>query len=256
MKIQILGAHNTRSRTARMTSILIDGVLALDAGSLASSLSFRAQAKVRDLLITHGHYDHVADIPAFAMNLFLRGKTVNIYCSPAVQKLLLDYLLNGDIYPDFTQRPPGNPIVRFTLVEPDRSVTVGGYTVRPVALRHALPALGYEITSADRKRVFYTGDTGADLAEAWKRTAPDLLIIEVTASNRYESTVREAFHLTPGLLRQQLTIFRQMHGYVPRVVGVHMNPEMESEIRQELADVAAALGTEIIPAREGLTLRL
>ncbi len=44
--------------------------------------------------------------------------------------------------------------------------------------------------------------------------------------------------------------------YLPRVVAVHMNPGMESEIRDELNDVAAALGTEIIPAREGLTLRL
>ncbi len=42
MNIRVLGAHNTESRTTRYMSLLVDGILALDAGGLTSSLSFNA----------------------------------------------------------------------------------------------------------------------------------------------------------------------------------------------------------------------
>ena len=40
MQLRILGAHNLESKDTRMECHLIDGVLALDAGSLARALIF------------------------------------------------------------------------------------------------------------------------------------------------------------------------------------------------------------------------
>ena len=71
MNIRLLGAHNCESPNSKMVSLLIDGAIALDAGALTSSLSFEAQRKLRAIFLTHQHYDHVRDIPAIAMNLFL-----------------------------------------------------------------------------------------------------------------------------------------------------------------------------------------
>ena len=51
MEIRILGAHNSESDTARLTSLLVDGTLAVDAGGLTSSLSFSEQAKVDNILL-------------------------------------------------------------------------------------------------------------------------------------------------------------------------------------------------------------
>jgi len=47
MDIKILGAHNIESRDSKYVSLLIDDVIAIDAGSLTSSLTFSAQQKLR-----------------------------------------------------------------------------------------------------------------------------------------------------------------------------------------------------------------
>jgi len=45
-------------------SLLVDEELAIDAGSLASGLTFEEQARLSAVLLSHGHYDHVRDVPA------------------------------------------------------------------------------------------------------------------------------------------------------------------------------------------------
>ena len=68
MKIKVLGAHNAESKYTALTCLLIDDKLVLDAGSLTSKMSFARQEKIRAILLTHGHYDHIRDVPAFAFN--------------------------------------------------------------------------------------------------------------------------------------------------------------------------------------------
>ena len=88
MKIQILGAHNCESQDTRLVSLLIDGVLAIDAGALTSSLSFKAQQKIKAILLTHQHYDHIRDIPALGMNSLLQETTISVYSTRAVRDAL------------------------------------------------------------------------------------------------------------------------------------------------------------------------
>ena len=64
MNIKFLGTHNAESKYTKLVSLLIDDVLAVDTGSLTSELSFSEQEKIKSILITHGHYDHIKDLPA------------------------------------------------------------------------------------------------------------------------------------------------------------------------------------------------
>jgi len=256
MDIQVLGAHDCESQNSKLVSLLVDDVLALDAGALTSSLSFLAQRKLKAILITHQHYDHIRDIPAIAFNLFLQGATINIYSIPTVYEVLATHLFNGRIYPKFMESSQNNPTVRFTVMEPGKSEQIEGYTVLAVPVKHSAPTVGYQITSPDGKVVFYTGDTGPGLADCWKYVSPQLLIIEVTFSNKYEEFAREKRHLTPGLLEQELTIFREVKGYLPQVVLVHMYPELEKEIEAEVAVVAETLNNSINLACEGMRIHL
>jgi len=64
MNIQLLGVHNCESQNTKLTSLLIDDILVVDAGGLTSSLSFEAQRKLKAILLTHQHYDHIKDVPA------------------------------------------------------------------------------------------------------------------------------------------------------------------------------------------------
>ena len=251
MKILFLGAHNTESRDTRLASLLVDDVLALDAGGLTSSLSFAEQLKLKAVLLSHQHYDHIRDIPALAMNLYLRQTTIDVYSIPSVYEALTSHQLNGDIYPRFLGQPGGEETIRFHAVEPYKEIQVEGYSVLPVPVVHSVSAVGYYVASPDGRAFLYTGDTGPGLYHLWRHVSPQLIIIEVTAPDRYIEFAREKGHLTPALLKEELSGFGQVKGYLPQVIAVHMNPALEAEIGAELADVAKELGSDITLAYEG-----
>jgi len=256
MEIRILGAHNCESQSSKLTSLLIDDTLALDAGGLTSSLSFEAQRKLMAILLTHQHYDHIRDVPALAMNFFFQGNTMNIYSTQPVYDALSNHLLNGKLYPKFLEKRGQVPIMRFTKIEPYKPESVAGYSVLAVPVNHSVPSVGYQITSPDGKIVFYTGDTGAGLTDCWQHISPQLVIIEVTAPNRYDEFAIRSGHLTPNLLQQELISFRELKGYLPQMALIHMNPDLENEIADEVAVVAQALSNPITLAYEGMQLHV
>ncbi|MFH0847118.1 MAG: MBL fold metallo-hydrolase [Chloroflexota bacterium] len=252
MKIQILGAHNVEALGSRCASILIDGRLALDAGALSSSLTLADQRNLEAILITHQHYDHVCDVPTIALNFYHNGLTLNLYTLRSVGEALSSHLLDGTLYPSFLGKPPEKPAVRFSVVESGESFKIGDYQILPLSVAHGVPAVGYQVTSAEGKSLFYTGDTGSGLESVWEKIAPDLLITEVTFANRHEAEG----HLTPNLLKGELAIFQRLRGYLPEVVVCHVSPEDEIEIAWELATVASELGSRISLAYEGMSLYL
>lgn len=255
MKIRFLGAHNCETKDTRLVSLLVDQVLAIDAGGLSSSLSLEAQRKIKAVLLTHQHYDHVRDVPTLAMNLFLGGGQTTIYSIPSVFEVLKKNLMDEVIYPDFRQKPPSSPSISFSVIEPNKAQTILGYDVLAVPVKHGVPTVGYQLGADDRK-FFYTGDTGPGLAECWKSVSPQLLIIEVTGSNQFTEWAVGGGHLTPSLLQRELEDFRKLKGYLPRVIIVHMSPNLEKDIATQIAAVAKALDAPITLAHEGMEINL
>ncbi len=251
MRVRFLGAHNTESLTTRHTCLLIDNCLAIDAGGLTSRLSFRRQTQLKAVFLTHEHYDHIRDVGALAMNLYLRKRSIDIYSTQPVLNTLKTNILNGQTYPNFFERPPEKPTIRFTVVTPHQTVQIDDYVVEAIPMSHSVPSVGYRISGPGGATVFYTGDTGPGLYESWRHVSPNLLVIEVTASNRFNEFASTARHLTPDLLKQELVTFRQLKGYLPDVAVVHMSPSIESEIAGQLETVAEELDANIFRAREG-----
>ncbi len=256
MKIKILGAHNIESADTRGISLIIDDVIAVDAGALTSGLTLAEQQNLKAVLLTHQHYDHVRDIPALGMNFYLHENTIDIYSTQPVYEVLKTHLLDDVIYPDFMTKPPEKPAIRFHALEPGQTTSVAGYTVIPVPVNHAVSTVGYQIISTDGKKVFYTADTGPGLTDCWREVSPDVLIIDLTGLNKYNDFALQSGHLTPSLLRPELESFKRIHGYLPRVITVHMNPLDEKEIIAELVPVAKALDIEIQPGYEGMEIEI
>jgi len=252
MELEILGAHNCESSDAKLTSLLIDSSVAIDVGSLTSSLSFEAQKRVRAILITHRHYDHIRDLATFGMNIYSSGP-VNIYAIDSVLDIISTHLLNDIVYPDFRKKPiPEKPALKFCPVEPNKELIIEEYTVLPVTVNHNVPAIGYQVTSPDGKSLFYTGDTGRNPSSLWEVVSPGLLVTEVTLPNKFESFAQDTRHLTPLLLKQELIDFKRVKGYLPPVVTIHINPHLEVEIKEEIAQVATELATNIAVGYEGM----
>jgi ribonuclease BN (tRNA processing enzyme) len=256
MELKFLGAHNCISTGTQCLSLLVDGRLALDAGNLAGGLGFNEQYSLEAVLLTHQHYDHVRDIPALGMNLYLKQQSLDIYALPETREVVIRHLLDGEMYPDFLHAPEESPTFRFHALTPLREVNIAGYTVLPVPVPHSVPTVGYQVTAPDGGRLFYTGDTGAGLAECWSHVSPDLLVIELTAPDRFLRNGLERKHLTPSMLKIELAEFRRLKGYLPPVMAVHMSPPVEAEIAAETAAVARDLDADIRLAEEGMTITI
>lgn len=254
MEVRFLGAHACETRATRCLSILVDSVLALDAGGLTSGLTIAEQRRIKAVLLTHRHFDHIRDIPTLAMNLYLQGSRTTVYATSDVCDALAGYLLDGKLYPDFSRRPEPNPTLTYRVIEPLEETSIGGYRVTALAVNHAVPTCGYQVASPGGEALFYSGDTGPGLELCWREVSPQLLITEVTSPNRLRDFALEVGHLTPELLRQELSGFRRLKGYLPRVALVHMNPYLEEEIAGEIAVVRQELDADVFLASEGMLL--
>jgi len=256
MIIRFLGTHNTESKNTRLVSFLIDDVLAVDAGSLVSELTFPEQKKIKAILLSHGHYDHIRAIPAFAFNN--SDRTTKVIATSKTLEILSSHLIDGVVYPKFTSEASflRKATLQLVSVEPLVRQEIEGYDILAVPMRHNLDGVGFEITSRDRKTLFYTGDTGPGLSSIWGNISPQLIITDVTWPNNLANAAKDAGHLCPEMLKEELIEFRRVNNYLPRVAVIHVSPQHEPEIEEEVREVAKSLGTSIDIAHEGEELIL
>jgi len=255
MIVRFLGAHNAESKNTKMASFLIDDVLAVDAGGLLSGLTFSEQEKIKAIVVSHGHYDHIRDIPGFAFNNY--DKTTRIYASQQTLDFLTSHLLDGEIFPKFTEKIPfflKKPALDLVTIQPFKPQNIEGYQILPLPMNHTIRTMGFEITGKDGGKLFYTADTGPGLSSLWEHISPDLLIVDVTFPNILEIRAKNSSHLSPNMLMKELIEFRQLKGYLPMIYAVHLFPKLEEEIKKELEIVSRKLEHSIHIAKEGMKI--
>ena len=216
MKIKCLGTHSTESKKTRLTSFLIDKILAIDAGSLTSELTISQQGKIKAILLSHSHYDHIMSIPNFAFNNAC--STCNVTRVFAIEKtlqLLSSHFLNGVVYPEFSKEDTflGKKTIQLIPITPFKKEFIEGYEVRAIPVQHPSDAVGFEIISEDRKVLFYTGDTGPGLSSVWENVSPNLMIVDVTFPNKLKSVAKDSYHLCPETLKGELIEFYRVVGH-------------------------------------------
>ena len=120
MEIQVLGAHLAEVKGARLTSILIDGVLAVDAGGVTSALSLAEQKKIETVLLTHHHFDHTRDLVTLAANAgYYWRKQVTVHGLRHTLDIVTECLLGGKMYTNFFEYPDKEkPTVILEAIEP------------------------------------------------------------------------------------------------------------------------------------------
>ena len=251
MRIRFLGTHTAESKNTRLVSFLIDDVLAVEAGSLTTELAFSEQKRISAILLSHGHYDHIRDLPSLAFNN--SDHKIKVLAMPETLGVLLATLFNGAVYPNFASSTSyvNKAVLELSPLESLRPVEVAGYRILPVPVRHAMPTVGFEITAKDGLRLFYTGDTGPGISDAWERIQPDHLIAEMTFPNRLAQMAEDTGHLCPQSLADELAEFKRIKGYLPDCTLTHVTPQFEEEIRQEVDKVAREHGFSISFASEG-----
>ena len=140
MEIEVVGAYGGESDQCRLTCLLVNDAVALDAGSLSRALSVDKQLAVGAIVLTHSHIDHTNSLPFFIENVYERGRsTIDIYASGPTIYAVRKHLFNNSSWPDFS-RLPNNllPAIRFRELTAEVPVFIEGVKFTPIAVDIAL----------------------------------------------------------------------------------------------------------------------
>jgi ribonuclease BN (tRNA processing enzyme) len=234
MRIKVLGCSGGVGPGLRTTSLLVDDVFLIDAGTGVGDLSLAQQRRITHAFLTHSHLDHVCGLAFMADNLFdLIDRPIEVRASPETQEILRQHLFNWKIWPDFSKLPnEAQPLLLFVdmpVAQPFHPRENLRLTSFPVL--HTVPAVGYALET-DSGTFVFSGDTYA-CEELWSflNSLPrlDKLMIEIAFSDEDEELGRVSRHFTPRLLGQELQRLRHR----PTLLLTHHKPGCEQIIERQ-----------------------
>jgi len=234
LAVRVLGPYGGSAPGYRMTTFLIDGETALDAGSLTEALPITAQRRIRRVVLTHAHFDHIASLPFLIENLYGRDAPLEVLAPTPVLAALRRHVFNDQTWPDFTRLPSrSKPTLRLKPIPVGRAARIGGASFTALTVDHVVPAYGYLVSKAGRA-VLFSGDTMPTerlWVHARRSRGLKAIFLEVSFSDDQAAVARDSCHLTPQLLSGELA---KAPDHVP-VYLYHMKPPSLSRIRREVA---------------------
>lgn len=215
MKIQLLPTSfddsGQASRRQHLACFVIDDLVALDAGSLATSTSSIQKEKIRNVILTHAHLDHVAGLPLFIDDCFATlREPITVHATQQVIEVLETNIFNWDVYPRFSElENEFGKVLQYKDIRPQTIHTVEHLKVEAIEVNHKVPSVGFIIEDENSKFAM-TGDT-AEVDSFWQRVNQEdslqALFIECAFPNQLEELSRNSHHLTPGRLQTELKKF-------------------------------------------------
>ena len=234
MRLKVLGCYGGNMPGHGMTSFLVDGAVALDAGWVSGALALEDQVKVKDILISHSHLDHTCTLPFLIDNNFSTpGFSLRIYAIPEVIASMKNHLFNNQTWPDFTSLPDDlSPVLKFVEIAPESPFVVNGLTIRAVPVNHVGPTTGFIVEDRDGA-IAFSSDTGPthrfwELANGVEKLRA--VITETSFPNRQQELATKSGHHTPQTLAEEL---RKLERDVP-VYLYGAKPKFLDEIKREV----------------------
>ena len=216
-----------------LTTVVIDGCVALDAGSLA--LSGPQYTRLRDIIVTHPHLDHIATLPIFIDDLFgVLERPVRVHTTPEIIATLEANIFNWMIYPRFSElRNENGPVLEYVPLKLGETVSIKHLRVTTVPVNHGVPTFGAIVDDGD-KVVVFTSDTAAtdelwQLANEQRRL--DAVVLECSFPDCLAKLADQAGHLTPASLAGELKKLRHQ-GFA--VFAMHIKPAYHEEVTGQL----------------------
>ncbi|CUS48470.1 MAG: Metal-dependent hydrolases of the beta-lactamase superfamily III [Idiomarinaceae bacterium HL-53] len=236
MNIQILGCSGGVGGSSGSTCIRLNEHILIDAGSGLGELPLAEMRKIKHVVLTHGHMDHICFLPAFISNLFghLDG-SLKVYALPKTIEVLRTHIFNWQVWPDFEKLPSdNNPIMEFVSIEPWNPFSIGDIQFTPFSVEHTVPTVGYSVQNQDTHFVF-AADTKCNdvLLDQLNRLPPiDIFMAECAFPDHATEMAEISGHLTPATLKKTVAALAVQ----PQHIWVtHLKPAYEEELRYTFA---------------------
>jgi cAMP phosphodiesterase len=219
----------------RLTCFLIDECVAVDAGSIALALDTQQREKVRDIIVTHPHMDHIASLPIFVDDLFPSLKQpIRIYATSEVVSLLERDIFNWNVYPRFSElKNEFGPVMEYIEIPIGEEFSVAHLKVIAVPVNHIVPTIGLVISDG-KSRVAFSSDT-AETDEFWevinKSPGLEAILIEASFPDSMAQLAEVSRHFTPASLKRELA--KLSHNGL-EILAVHIKPAYREKIIDEL----------------------
>ena len=212
MKFQLLPStfdENGRfSLRQHLACFVIDDCVAVDAGSLAMSVTDKQKNNIRDIILTHAHLDHIAGLPLFIDDLFACLKTpVCVYASAQVIEVLERDVFNWSVYPRFSElENEFGAVLRYSPFKIGSEFNVRHLRAKSIEVNHKVPSVGFVIGDGTTT-IAVSGDT-TKTDKFWEvvnnEKKMDAVLIECAFPDEMEQLAESSHHLTPKSLRSQI----------------------------------------------------
>ena len=219
----------------RLTCFLIDDCVAVDAGSIAIALTNEQRSKVKDIIVTHPHMDHVASLPIFIDDLYPSlQQPMRVHATPEVIELLERDVFNWNVYPRFSDlKNDYGPVMEYVPIPIGKTFKVAHLNVVAMHVNHIVPTVGL-VVSDGQSSVAFSSDT-AQTEDFWKilneMKGLDALLIEASFPDRMAKLAEVSRHFTPASLGQELK--KLTHNGMD-IMAVHLKASYRDEIVAEL----------------------
>jgi ribonuclease BN (tRNA processing enzyme) len=224
------------------TSYVVNDTLAIDAGTLGFYQRPAEQSRIKDVLISHSHADHIASLPIFVENVFEgTSDCVRIYGSKHVLDCLREDVFNERVWPDFEKLSLGpmreTPLIKLIQIEAGQTLNFDGVEVHTVAVDHLVPTLGFIVKEGDQA-VVIPSDTGPT-EEIWRlvRDLPRVsaVFLEVCFPNHMIALANSAKHLVPSTFKQEVLKLNS-NGICCPFYAVHIKARFRDQVLRELEE--------------------
>lgn len=233
MKFRIVPSTSD-GRVQLLTTYLINDTLAIDAGAIAIGLSREEQLRIRSIIITHTHLDHVFSLPIYLTDLFEEiREPVRLYATQSDFDALRQYIFNHRVWiPLELMKNAEVDLISFQPIRSGESFFAEGLKVTPVEVTHTVLTHGL-VVEDDRSALLFTSDTGP--TERIWQVAQECdklraIFIDLSFPNRLTELARESQHHSPATLLEEMS---KMRPDTP-IYAVHVKAAYRNQIVEEI----------------------
>lgn len=256
MKLRILGCSGGKGVSKNPTCFLLDNKILIDAGTVVSKVDpDEFVAKIDHSLLTHSHFDHIADLPFIVQLAFENKETpLNIYASKESTEVIFKNIFNYEVWPDlFEISKQKNGNLAWHKYENLKSFSVSDYEVTPILVNHTVTTHGLIVDDGTSSFAF-TGDTYTT-NQFWeqcnKKENLKSVVVDVSFPSHMDTVAEATKHLTPDLLLEELDKLanKDLDIYIN-----HIKPGFKEEIAEELDEKFLNINHHILKEDTDITI--
>lgn len=238
MELKILGCSGGKSIGHNPTSFLLDNRILIDAGTVISKVDPNQLVNnIDNLILTHSHADHIADLPFLAQLAFEEKRaSFTVHASSECTETVFRSIFNFEVWPNlFELSEQNNSYLEWKQYENLKLFNIMGYTVKPVFVNHTVPTYGL-IIGDGRSSFGFTADTyltDSFWEECNKVDNISAIIVDVSFPSHMAKTAESTKHLTPDLLGKELEKLERKN---TDIYITHIKPTLLDEVKNELKE--------------------